>query len=125
MFKALVDAESLINPTFLESYDVIGTYEERWPGEDPEVLHLSKIRIEGDEIEPFIKTLSSHDLEEGWYALVWNDDKAYVIFKNKIIPLRNIDPWDQGEFSELVEYGKQYAIDKKYFLNMRSVMDAW
>lgn len=125
MFKALVDAQSLIDPRFLENYTVVDTYEEHWPGEDPEVLHMSKVRIEDHEVESFIKELSSCGLEDEWFTLVWNEDKVHAVFKDHIIPMRNVNPWDEKEFLELVGYGKQHAIDKKYFLNMRSVMDTW
>lgn len=125
MFKALIDAQSLVDPKFLESHNVVDTYEERWPGEDPEVLYMSKVRIEDNEVELFIKELSSRGLEDEWFTLVWNEDKVYVVFKDNIISMQNINPWDEKEFSGLVEYGKEHAIDEKYFLNMRSVMDTW
>lgn len=125
MFKALVDAQSLIDPKFLENYTVVDTYEERWPGEDPEVLYMSKVRIEDHEVESFVKELSSRGLEDEWFTLVWNEDRVYAVFKGHIIPMQNVNPWNEKEFLELVEYGKQHAIDKKYFLNMRSVMDTW
>jgi hypothetical protein len=125
MYKALIDSQSLVNPEFLNNYDVVDTYEEYWPGEDPDVLHMSKIRIPEDKLDIFIESLSSKGIDEGWFTLVWNDNEAIVVLKNKIFKLKNIDPWNEKELSDLIDYGKEHEIDKKYFLNMRSVMKAW
>jgi hypothetical protein len=100
----------------LDNYEVIDTYQEYWPGEDIETLYISKVKIFEDQFNYFIEKLSNQWIEDGWFAVVWNDKKVFVVLKNKMYNLQNIDPWNKQEFSELLDYGKQYDIDKKYFL---------
>ena len=125
MYKALIDHDSLVDPMVLSDYEILGTYEEKWEGDEPEVLHISKVIIPEGKVSGLIKILSSHGLQEGWFALVWNYSSAIVVFKDRVFTLQNKNPWNEVELSEIIEYGKENEIDKKYFLNMRSVMDTW
>lgn len=123
--KALIDIDSLVRPSYLDNLEVVSTYEEKWPGEDPEILHIAKVRIVDDQVERRVEELSRGELLEGWFAVIWNERRALVILKDKIFTLKNIKPWDEQEFAELVGCGSQEEIDPKYFHNMRAVMDAW
>ncbi|HBB44042.1 MAG TPA: hypothetical protein DCZ83_01465 [Candidatus Yonathbacteria bacterium] len=125
MYKALIDRDSLVDPMVLSDYEILSTYEEKWEGDEPEVLHISKVIIPEGKVSGLIKILSSHGLQEGWFALVWNYSSAIVVFKDRVFTLQNKKPWNEAELSEIMEYGKKNEIDKKYFLNMRSVMDTW
>jgi hypothetical protein len=125
MYKALVDLDSLTDEKFLANYEVSETYDEFWPGEEPDILHISKIKIEDSQYELFIRMLSEQFLKDEWFALAWNEDSAYIIFKRKIFKMKNTTPWDEKEFLELIEYGKTQNIDPKYFNNMRRVMNSW
>ena len=60
MYKALVDTQSLADPSFLNKYEVTETYEECWPGEDPEFLCISKVKIPDDKMDDFIKIDFKH-----------------------------------------------------------------
>ncbi|MFZ2303378.1 MAG: hypothetical protein WAV98_01140 [Minisyncoccia bacterium] len=125
MYKALIDRESLVSSKILNDYEIIDIYEEYWQGEVPEILHISKVRVPEEKVDSFVKTLSSQELQDGWFALVWDEYKAIVIFKDKIFKLKNKNPWGKEELTEVIEYGRAHEIDEKYFLNMRSVMDIW
>jgi hypothetical protein len=125
MYKALIDRDSLIDAKVLDNYEVKETYEEKWEGENPELLTISKLKVNENEVDNLVKNLSSVWLQEEWFAVIWNEEKVSVVFKGKVLTLQNSDPWSQGDFAALVQYGEVNNIDRKYFLNMRKVMAAW
>lgn len=125
MYKALIDLDSLHDPSVLSGLDIKETYEEKWEGHDPEILRISKILIPSEVKDQFVKSLSEEWIESEWFAVIWNETSVFVVFKGKVLELHNRDPWDEREFSELVEYGRSQNIDKKFFLNMRKVMEEW
>ncbi len=125
MYKTLIDDQSVVDPNILSKYEVVGKYNEYWPGEDPEILHMSKLKISDEQVDEFTKILSEKGLSEGWFTLVWNEETVHVVLKDKVFILKNTNPWDEKELAEVIEYGEKHEVGSKYFLNMRNVMDTW
>ena len=124
MYKALLDRESITHKEILEDLTVVAEYEEYWPGEEPGTLHILKICIQDRDARNVIHILEK-ELEEEWFAVVWSNTQAHVVFKGITFTLRNCIPWERGEYEQLVSYGATHGISEKYFKNMRTVMDAW
>ncbi len=125
MYKALIDSQSITNLRVLNDYEMVGGYDERWPGEEYEKLHILKLKIKDNEVVDFLSKLSNNWLKKGWFGIVWNDEKVSVVFKGKIFELRNTIPWNKKEFSKMVEYGEKHEVAKKYFDKLRKVVDEW
>lgn len=125
MYKALLDSQSFKDPNVLNQLEVVSSYKEEWPGDDPPVLFISKVKVDDHDVLHLINNLSKNWLKPEWFALVWNEKIAQIIFPNKVFSIANKEPWIKEEIEEVISYGKKQNIDRKYFQNMKNVMSKW
>lgn len=64
-------------------------------------------------------------MENEWYSLFWNEDIVYVVFRNKILSLKNQGPWDEKEFNELADYAESQGTKRTYIDNIRKTITDW
>ena len=124
MYKALIDTQSINDPSWLRTLEVVGEYDEEWPGEEIPVLHILKVRIADGALESIVGLLSEK-IEAGWFAVVWNDELILVVLRGRIFKLTYPELLLSERWNELVSYGQANDIDQKYFLNMLTVMKKW
>jgi len=125
MYKGIIEAESLNDLKILDELEVVRRYEEHHPEEEPPLWHGYNVKVAENELKKVIKQLSQDLMEEGWFALIWNDTQVYVIFKDDVLELTNNVPWNSQEFQKLIDYGKAQGIQRKWFDNMRNPMNQW
>ena len=90
--------------------------------EDP-VWHINKITVSGD-IRGIIDSVRN-SMKPGWYSLFWDENNVHVVFKDRVVNLRNEDPWQEHEFQELLEHAETHGISDTYFHKMRETMNNW
>lgn len=123
MYQALIDTHSLKDPTKLKSLQVVGEYDEQWPGEEFPILHIVKVVMPDNECEALIADLRNEWLDDGWYAVLWNETTVFIVFANQVFMLRNSKPWIESEMQAVIDYGAEHEVVGKYFLNIRKAMN--
>ncbi|MEK6925996.1 MAG: hypothetical protein AABW50_01830 [Nanoarchaeota archaeon] len=124
MYKGIIESESLIDKKILNEVRIVKSYKEQHLDEDPKIWTINKINVDDKKFDSFMKDLSKNMIK-GWYSLLWNDKFVYVIFKNKIFKIKNINPWIKSEFSFVINYALSVNINKKYFDNLRKSIEEW
>lgn len=121
VFRGLVDSESVLGVN-LGKLNSISWFKEKNPDGDPEFFNVHKIVAKGKTIEEATDYLSKK-IKKGWYAVFWNSEKAFFIFRNKIVKLPYL--WTKEEFKMVVKYATSVGIEEIQFLHIKNSMKNW
>jgi uncharacterized protein YhbP (UPF0306 family) len=121
LFKGLIDLESLPDKS-LNKYISVGYFKEKNPDGNPAYFYVHKVIVKGKTIDNATRLLSKK-LKKGWYAVFWNNNSSYFIFKNKIIKVSY--NWTADEFKKVTRYATSVGIKNIHFLHIKKSMENW
>ena len=124
MIHGIIESESLDDIAVFQRVRIVKSYQEQHPEANTQIWTINKIDLPRKCIAPFIKALSK-SIKPAWYALLWDSKQVYIIFKNKIFQISNVDPWKKEEFQQVIDYGVKQGVQRKYWFKMRETMTNW
>jgi hypothetical protein len=123
MYKGLIESESLKNKEILKTLKANKSHKEHHSNQETKKVTVFKLKIPENLIFNIINKLSKEYMKSEWYSLFWNSNKIFVVFENKIIKLKNINPWDRVEIEALTKYATSHGIQKKHIDNLRNTLE--
>ncbi len=124
MYYGIIETESLENRKILDYFNILKSYGENHPEDEITVWTINKISVNEENALKLMKKLSE-SISMGWYSLIWDKDFVYIIFRNKIFKIRNLNPFDFQDFEKVIKYGASKEIKKIYFDNLRNSIDSF
>ena len=124
MYYGIIETESLENKEILDDFHILNSYKESHPEDEITIWTINKISVNREDALKLTKKLSEA-MSEGWYSLIWDKDFVYIIFRNKIFKIKNINPFDFQDFEKIIKYGASKEIKKIYFDNLRNSIDSF
>lgn len=122
MIKGLVDLESLKNKHLIKRFLTVGDFREKNPDGEPPYFHVYKVKIENSLFDTSTKILST-GIKEGWYAVLWDNKRAWFIFEKKIIEIPY--HWNKKDFEEVLIYSSSIGLLEAHFKHIKKSMDDW
>lgn len=121
VFRGLIDAESVSSQS-LKDFVSVGCFKEKNPDGDPPFFYVHKIIAKGKTVDDATHSLRKH-LKRGWYAVFWDYNLAYFMFRNKIIQLPY--HWTTDDFSKVEKFALSVGLEARHFAHIKKSMDAW
>lgn len=114
MYYGVVESESLENPLILNSFNPIKIRIEHHPQSITSVYwHVYLLSVSDQSIREEAEKFATQ-MKYGWYAVFWNEEKAHIVFTNKIFILTKEDDWQSKEYLKVKEYGINHGIQAEY-----------
>lgn len=124
MIRGIIETESLIDKSIISDLNPIKVVTETHP--DSTTSHIWHINLISMSTTTFrsIKKRISENLLSDWYAIFWNHNNLFIIFKNKIFTIPK--KYSKQEYNKIKNFGLSYGIQEKYLvLNQEEVFQKY
>jgi hypothetical protein len=114
MFYAIVDSESLENPTILNNFEQLKVTIQYEPLSNESKYHtIFLLKFEDDFIEKAIKLIQK-ELKKSWYLFFWNKNTVNIVFNIKQFKVNIPINSNSSEYKSAQEFGKSHEIQDEY-----------
>jgi hypothetical protein len=114
MFYAIVDSESLENPTILNKFKQIKVTVQYEPLSNANKYHtVFLIKFEDNFIDNSIIAIQK-ELKKGWYLFFWNKNTINIVFNTKQFKVKTPINTNSSEYKSAQEFGKSQDIHDEY-----------
>lgn len=124
MIRGIIETESLIDKSIISDLNPIKVVTGTHP--DSTTSHIWHINLISMSTTTFrsIKKRISENLLSDWYAIFWNHNNLFIIFKNKIFTIPK--KYSKQEYNKIKNFGLSYGIQEKYLvLNQEEVFQKY
>lgn len=122
MYNALLEAESFTDIKILHKINAKISHKENHPDQITKEVTVYTAKIDDGEIDKIMNFISQH-IKDEWYALFWNEENVYLVFKDKILHMKNNVPWIKKEYNAIMKYALSHGIQKKHIENLRATLN--
>lgn len=114
MFYAIVDSESLNNPTILNSFIQIKVDIQYEPLSNANKYHYNfLLKFEDGSVHKHIQEIQK-EMKDGWFLFFWNESTLNIVFTHQkfeiSIPINTLS----GGYIAAQEYGRDQGIQTEY-----------